>query len=88
MRLDAGGGRMHVAITFRDQPKHERRGNEHYDASLSRREAESLPHFIEFETAALFNHEYFVKVFCVCSCDFAAAHGDDLRNAYRGEPQI
>jgi hypothetical protein len=48
---------MRVAITFCDQAEHERRGNEHRNSSLSRREAESLPHFIEFETPALFNHE-------------------------------
>ena len=54
---------MCVAITFRDQPKHEHRGNEHRYSFLSRREAESLPHFIEFETPALFNHEDFCEVF-------------------------
>jgi hypothetical protein len=48
---------MRVAITFRDQPEHERRGNEYDYPSLSRREAESLPHFIEFETPAFLNHE-------------------------------
>jgi hypothetical protein len=48
---------MRIAITFRDQAEHERRGNEHCHSSLSRREAKSLPHFIEFETLALFNHE-------------------------------
>src|SRR5262249_165415 len=36
---------------------HERRGNEHHDSSLGRREAESFPHFIELKTSALFNHE-------------------------------
>jgi len=54
---------MRVAITFRDQPEHERRGNEYDYPSLSRREAESLPHFIEFETPAFFNHEDFCGVF-------------------------
>ena len=54
---------MRVAITFRDQPEHERRGNEYGYSSFSRREAESLPHFIEFETPALFNHEDFDEVF-------------------------
>jgi hypothetical protein len=49
---------MRVAITFRDQPEHERRGNDYDYPSFSRREAESLPHFIEFETPALFNHKY------------------------------
>jgi hypothetical protein len=48
---------MRVAITFRDQPEHERRGNEDDYPSFSRREAESLPHFIEFETPAFLNHE-------------------------------
>ena len=56
---------MRVAITFRDQPEHERRGNEYGYPSLSRREPESLPHFIEFETPALFNHEYFCDFFRV-----------------------
>ena len=54
---------MRVTITFGDQPEHERRGNEYDYPSLSRREAESLPHFIEFETPALFNHEDFCEVF-------------------------
>ena len=54
---------MRVAITFRQQAEHERRGNEYDYSSLGRREAESLPHFIEFETPALFNHEDFAKCF-------------------------
>ena len=54
---------MRVAITFRDQPEHERRGNEYDYPSFSRREAESLPHFLEFETPAFFNHEDFCEVF-------------------------
>jgi hypothetical protein len=54
---------MRVTITFCDQPEHERRGNEYDYPSFSRREAESLPHFIEFETPALFNHEDFCEVF-------------------------
>ena len=54
---------MRVAITFRDQPEHERRSNEYDYSSFSRREAESLPHFIEIETAALLNHEDFCEVF-------------------------
>jgi hypothetical protein len=49
---------MRVAITFRDQPEHECRGNEYDYSPFSRREAKSLPHFIELETPALFNHEY------------------------------
>ena len=63
MSLDRGRGRMRVAITFRDQSEHERRSNEYDYSSLSRREAESLPHLIEFETPALFNHEDFCEVF-------------------------
>ena len=54
---------MRVAITFRDQPEHERRGNEYDYSPFSRREAEFLPHFIEFEPPALFNHEDFCEVF-------------------------
>ena len=54
---------MLVAITFRHQAKHERRRNEYCHSSFSRREAESLPHFIEFETPALLNHEDFCEVF-------------------------
>jgi len=50
---------MPVAITFRHQAKHERRRNEYCHSSFSRREAKSLPHFIQFETPALFNHELF-----------------------------
>jgi hypothetical protein len=57
MSLERGRGRR-IAITFCDEPKHERCENEHCYSSLSRREAESLPHFIEFETPALFNHEW------------------------------
>jgi hypothetical protein len=63
LSLDRGRGRMRVAITFRDQPEHEGRGNEYDYSPLSRREAKSLPHFIEFETPALFNHEDFAKFF-------------------------
>ena len=48
---------MCIAITFRDQPEHECRRNENGHSSLSRREAESLPHFSEFETTILLNHE-------------------------------
>jgi hypothetical protein len=54
---------MRVARTFRDQPEHECRGDEYDYSPLSRREAESLPHFIEFETSAFFNHEDFCEVF-------------------------
>jgi hypothetical protein len=54
---------MRVAITFGDQAEHEHSGNEDSYSSLSRRETESLPHFIEFETVALFNHECFCGVF-------------------------
>jgi hypothetical protein len=57
MSLDRGRGRMRVAITFRDQAEHEGCENEKGYSFFSRREAESLPHFIEFETPASFNHE-------------------------------
>src|SRR5258707_13654350 len=57
MSLNRGRGRIRVAITFRDQPEHERRGNEYDYSSFSRREAESLPQFIELETPALFSHK-------------------------------
>ena len=46
---------MRVAITFCDQSERERCSNEHCYSSFSRREAESLPHFIEFKTPAPFN---------------------------------
>jgi len=65
MPFDRGRGRMRVAITFRDQAEHERCSNEGCYPSLSRREPESLPHFIEFETPTLFNHEYFCDFFRV-----------------------
>lgn len=61
--MDRGRGPMRLAITFCDQPEHERRGNEYDYSSFSRREAESLPHFIEFETPVFFNHEDFCEVF-------------------------
>jgi hypothetical protein len=48
---------MGVAITFRDQSEHERREHEYRYSSFCRSEAKSLPHFIEFETPALVNHE-------------------------------
>jgi hypothetical protein len=48
---------MRVPITFRDQPQHERRDHEHGHSSFSRCEAASLPHIIEFETPALFDHD-------------------------------
>src|SRR5262245_45636141 len=59
MSLDRGRGRMRVAITFRYQAEHESRDDEYGYSFLCWRETESLPHFIEFETAAPFNHEYF-----------------------------
>jgi hypothetical protein len=46
---------MSVTITFRYQPKHERRDDEYGYSSLCGREAKSLPHFIERETPAAFN---------------------------------
>jgi hypothetical protein len=48
---------VRVAITFRDQPEHERRGDEQGYSSLGWREAKSLSHFVELKTPALFNHE-------------------------------
>ena len=48
---------MRVPITFRDQPQHERSDHEHDYSFLSRCEAESLPHIIEFETPALLDHD-------------------------------
>src|SRR6476659_5989769 len=48
---------MRVAITFRHQAEHERRGDEQGYSSLGWREAKSLPHVIESETPALFSHE-------------------------------
>src|SRR5262249_23895438 len=59
MSLDRGRGRMRVALTFRYQVEQEGRDDEDGYSFLCWRETESLPHFIEFETAALFNHEYF-----------------------------
>ena len=56
---------MRVAITFRDQAEHERRSNEDCYPFLSRREPESLPHFIEFQTPTLFKHEYLCDFFRV-----------------------
>jgi len=46
---------MRLAVTFRDQAEHERRAYEQRYSSLSGSQAESLPHFIEFETPCLFN---------------------------------
>jgi hypothetical protein len=40
---------MGVAITFCNDPKHERRKNKHHDSLFRRSEAESLPRFIQFE---------------------------------------
>lgn len=57
MSFDRGRGRMRVAITFRYQAQHERHHNEDCYSSFYRSKAESLPHFIEFETPALFNHK-------------------------------
>ena len=48
---------MRIAITFRDQPEHKRRGDEQRYSPLHRGQAESLPHFIELETTVLLNHE-------------------------------
>jgi len=48
---------MRVAITFRYQAEHESRDDEDGYSFLCWRETESLPHFIELETTALFDHE-------------------------------
>jgi hypothetical protein len=50
---------MRVPITFCDQPEHESCENEQGHSFFGGSETEFLPHVIEFETAALFNHEYF-----------------------------
>jgi hypothetical protein len=47
--------RIRVAVTFRDQAEHERSEYEYHYSSFYGSEAESLPHFIKFETPALFN---------------------------------
>jgi len=47
--------RMRLPVTFRDQAEHEHRDYEQRYSSLSGSEAESLPHFIEFETPGLLN---------------------------------
>ena len=54
---------MPVAITFRDQAEDKGCSNEDRYPSLSRREAESFPHFIEVETPILFNHGYLCDFF-------------------------
>ena len=64
---------MRIAITFRDQTEHKRRGNETGYTYLSRREAESLPHFIEFETPELANHEYLLAYSCTAVAESCAA---------------
>jgi hypothetical protein len=47
--------RVRLAVIFRDQPEHERCDYEYRYSSLNGSEAESLPHFIEFETPRLLN---------------------------------
>ena len=48
---------MRIAVTFCGQTEHGRRENEHAYSSFHRSEAESLPHFNEFETPVSFDHE-------------------------------
>lgn len=48
---------MRVTVTFCDETEYKRRENEHGYSFFRWSEAESLPHFIEFETPVLFNHE-------------------------------
>jgi hypothetical protein len=67
---------MRVAITFRDQAEHERCSNEDCYAFLSRREAESLPHFIQFETTAFVDHEWVCEILrLVVRCRAVALRG-------------
>jgi hypothetical protein len=49
---------MRVAITFRNQSEHERREHKHRYSPFRRSEAKPLPHFVEFETPALFDHKW------------------------------
>jgi len=72
--FDRGRGSMRVAITFRSQAEHECCSNEDRYASLSRREAESLPHFIEFETTAFVYHEWVCGILVV-RCRAVALRG-------------
>jgi hypothetical protein len=69
LSFDRGKGRMRIAITFCDQTEHKRHGDEPGYTYLGGCKAESLPHFIEFETPALANHEC---LFGVHSCTAAA----------------
>ena len=71
MSLDRGRGWKRVAVTFRDQPEPERRDNEYDYSSFCVSEAKPLPHFIEFETPAFFNHE--VTSAASSAVSFAAA---------------
>ena len=48
---------MSLAVTFCGHTENERRENEHGYSSFHRSEPESLPHFNEFETPVLFDHE-------------------------------
>jgi hypothetical protein len=54
---------MRITVTFCDQTEHKRRGDEQCYSCFSRSEAEPLPHFIEFETSPVFDHEYFCGAF-------------------------
>src|SRR5713101_4689032 len=47
--------RMRLAVTFRDQPEHERRDYEYRYSSLNGSEAKSLPQLVKFEALATFN---------------------------------
>ena len=85
MSLNRGRGRMRVAITFRDQPKGEGRGNEYCYSSLSRCEAKSLPHFIEFETPAPFNHEVTSTSNRNCRVGFPACGSRNRQKCLFGE---
>ena len=39
---------MGVAVTFRNQAKHERRSNKRHDSLFCKSEAEPLPHLLQF----------------------------------------
>ncbi len=49
---------MRVAVTFCGQTKHEYRKNKDGYLFFHWGEAESLPHFNEFKTPVLFDHEF------------------------------
>ena len=67
---------MRVPITFRDQPEHEDCENEQGYTFFGGREAESLPHFIQFETTAFVDHEWVCEILrLVVRCRAVALRG-------------